>query len=483
MVMRCETVPEISSELDGAHFGDYRLTKRLLRIANSVAGTPSASFPSASGADGELEGIYRFFSNERVCAEAILEPHFQATLSRSYDEDLLVVHDTTSFVFRGSTPRKGLGRLQRSGRAQSRHGFFGHFALAVAAGTERQPLGLLGLRTFVRGTPPPGASSGRPTWYRRDKESSRWAALALDTHASVPNALHVMDREADAYENHRALLEAGIRFVVRGKSGWKRKGVRGGAKATLPELVGATPVRLTRVVELARRAPDAVGVLNQAHPPRRERTATLSVRAASILLPRPHLVSRRDPDRDRLPLNVVLVEEVAPPRGVEPVSWMLLTNEPIRTSEEIGRVVDAYRARWVIEEFFKALKTGCSFEKRQLESFEALRNALAVLSVIAWRLLLLRSLSRLGSDAPADTVASQRQLSLLRALPHLDERRFADIALPAAATAVDVLMAVAKLGGHVKNNGPPGWQILGRGYESLLLLELGWRARELLEPM
>lgn len=40
--------------------------------------------------------------------------------------------------------------------------------------------------------------------------------------------------------------------------------------------------------------------------------------------------------------------------------------------------MDAYRARWVIEEFFKALKTGCNFERRQLESFQSLRIALAI---------------------------------------------------------------------------------------------------------
>jgi hypothetical protein len=53
-------------------------------------------------------------------------------------------------------------------------------------------------------------------------------------------------------------------------------------------------------------------------------------------------------------------------------------------------VVDAYRARWVVEEFFKALKTGCQIEKRQMETYEALRIALALFLPIAVRLLALR---------------------------------------------------------------------------------------------
>jgi hypothetical protein len=50
-------------------------------------------------------------------------------------------------------------------------------------------------------------------------------------------------------------------------------------------------------------------------------------------------------------------------------------------------------------------------------------------------------------------------------------------ALPASgATVRDALYAVAGLGGHLKNNGPPGWQTLARGTQALLLLEAGWNA-------
>ena len=42
---------------------------------------------------------------------------------------------------------------------------------------------------------------------------------------------------------------------------------------------------------------------------------------------------------------------------MEPVDWLLLTSEPIDTDEQILEVVDIYRARWLIEEYFSALKT------------------------------------------------------------------------------------------------------------------------------
>jgi len=50
-------------------------------------------------------------------------------------------------------------------------------------------------------------------------------------------------------------------------------------------------------------------------------------------------------------------------------------------------------------------------------------------------------------------------------------------------TVAHALYAVARLGGHLKSNGPPGWQTLGRGYIDLLLLEAGFRiAVAMLDP-
>lgn len=473
--MRAQNASDLISEFTGAELGDERLTKRLLRIAASVATAPNNSFPQATGSDGELEGVYRFFSNTRVSLEGILEPHVRATLMRCSDDEVLVLHDTTGFAFRGGSPREGLGRLQRGERLQSQQGFFGHFALAVAADGSRQPLGVLGLRTFVRGEQRATPTTHRAWLHRENKEASRWSALASDVHLLASNAIHVMDREADSYQNYGRFLRAGIRFIIRGKVGWKRIGERDGVHGTLPELTAQTPIRLRREVHLSRRSPKAVRVLNKTNSPRSERSARLIVRAASVLLPPSHYLGCCD--RDPLPLNVVCVDEANPPSGVEPVSWMLLTNEPVDTRQQIEKIVDAYRARWTIEEFFKALKTGCAFEKRQLESLSALRNALAVFSVVAWRLLLLRSVSRRTPRAPGAAVVSGRQIELLRALPKLD-RRFAKVVVPPRATAADILLAIARLGGHLTSNGPPGWQVIGRGYDSLLLLELGWKARE-----
>jgi hypothetical protein len=153
---------------------------------------------------------------------------------------------------------------------------------------------------------------------------------------------------------------------------------------------------------------------------------------------------------------------------------MLITNEPTETVAQIFAVVDSYRARWVIEEYFKALKTGCAFEKNQLESRRTILNYLAVLAPVAWQLLLLRSLARDAPSSPADAALSKVQIEVLKAV--------AKKPLSPEPTVEEAFLAVAALGGHLKRNGPPGWQTLGKGFHDLLLFEAGWRAHASQSP-
>ena len=199
-------VRPVSSEFSRAELGDERLTRRLMTVADIAARAPASSFPEMVTGDGELEGIYRFFSNEKVTPPAIFAPHFAETRRRIGDTDVLVVHDTTSFVFGGNQKRPGLGRF-KSGLYQ---GFFGHFALAVAADGSRRPLGLVGYCAIVRHRPhgthlPAGTSA----------EYERWPELAEAVQREVPRAIHVMDREADSIAIFDRLQRAGARFVIR----------------------------------------------------------------------------------------------------------------------------------------------------------------------------------------------------------------------------------------------------------------------------
>lgn len=69
---------------------------------------------------------------------------------------------------------------------------------------------------------------------------------------------------------------------------------------------------------------------------------------------------------------------------------------------------------------------------------------------------------------PAAALFSSDQITLMGYLG--DERPRARI--PGRPTIRDMLLVVAGLGGHIKNNGEPGWIVLGRGYDDFLAAEL-----------
>ena len=122
----------------------------------------------------------------------------------------------------------------------------------------------------------------------------------------------------------------------------------------------------------------------------------------------------------------------------------------------------------MIEELNKALKTGCVVQDRQLESYDAILNMLALSLPVAVELLALRSLARTDPDRPATELLSKPELDALRHLSHRP--------LPKRPTVQDALWCIAGLGGHIKNNGPAGWQVLQRGMEKFKNFAAGWCA-------
>jgi hypothetical protein len=454
-------VPSLATELAGAQLGDARLARRLCLLAERLADRPSESFPKALD-DAELEAAYRFFGNDQVTPDGILAPHFRQTAKRAAGHTrIIVVHDTTAFEFSGQTKRAGLGHLIRP----AAQGFFGHFSLALTADGSRSPLGLAAVETVFRLKKRIGHKKWTPA--QSLGESARWVRCveaAEERLGDAVEAIHVTDREGDQYALLAALTDADRPFVIRS---FQDRRLAGEDVAYLRAAALAAKVSLRREVPLSPR-PKIQGPKGQRHPARRHRVARLSFAATTVELRRRAAAEKSS--RATMPVNVIHVFERKPPRGEPPVEWFLLTNLPVNTEDAIAFAVDCYRARWVIEEYFKALKTGCQFERRQLESAHSLLNALAILAPVAWRLLLLRHLARTEKKVPATNALTPKQLEVLRAV--------AKKPLPARPNARDAMLAVAALGGHLKSNGDPGWLVLGRGMHDLLLLEMGWRARE-----
>src|SRR4029079_15446461 len=151
----------------------------------------------------------------------------------------------------------------------------------------------------------------------------------------------------------------------------------------------------------------------KAHPPRKARIARLQFAATRVVIPRPHYL--HEPVPATLELHLVRVVEVESPEGESPVEWLLYTTLPTDTKEQVADVVDKYRARWTIEEFNAALKTGCAYEEREFESGDALLTMLAMSLPIACELLWLRSRARTDPSLPATDVLTPPQIQAPRA--------------------------------------------------------------------
>lgn len=465
--MQIEQLAPLSSEFIDVELHDKRLKRRLMSIVDAAEKSPGASLPQQAGSSAALEGTYRFVENSRVSSESIMDAHVQCTVERAAQHPFVyVIHDTTEFKFGGQKRREGLGRL-KTGTGQ---GFFGHFTTCVAPSGE--PLGTLGLYAWRREGKPKGRRSQQESQSDPNRESLRWIDSSLQAgellHGQA-NAIHLMDREGDSYGLFSFLLDSNQHFVIRLSHDRRREGGR--AAPTIPKLFEAlsdAPYYFEREVILSERNKRNIGKKKAAFPNRRKRLARLEVRATHQEIFIGNGSSAHLPPSLRL--NFVEVREPDPPTGEDPVVWRLVTTEPIDTEKQVAAIIDAYRQRWLIEEFFKAVKTGCRYQDHQLESSKTLLILLAIETAVAWRMLLLRWMAHNASDAPAERVLSTTQLSILIGIISQRKQK-----VPEKMTVPYILYEIAELGGYIKNNRPPGWLVLRRGFDQLYSMEQGWR--------
>ena len=463
----------VGDEFAGADLGDSRRTSRLLRVAQAIERNPSAGFPQSLESEAELEGFYRLINNDGFEAADLLGPHIAATVRRAREaRTTLVIHDTTTVDYSGMSPRDGLGIT--TGRKTQ--GFLAHAALMLSEETTL-PLGLVHLETITRDGTKRRDRKDTARVMRSDakRESLRWlrGIEAVETlREGAFEALHITDAEGDFFELLAYLHAQRARFVIR--AGQLDRVVTGkdDDETRLRELIDGTRPRAHREIELSARKHHENKPKGKAkkhrHPERSSRVARVAIGSCSVTLSKTRY---SDVDVEPFEINVVRVWESHPQPDEPAMEWVLFTNESVATRADLERVVDLYRRRWTIEEYFKALKSGCSLEKRQIESYDALCKVLAILAPIAYRLLLLRSLARAAPTEPATRLFSVRELTIMARAPSNQK-------LPPPTTVADALNHLARLGGHLPRNGPPGWMTLGRGYERLIELLLGWRIAE-----
>jgi hypothetical protein len=437
------------SEFALAELGDRRLTRRLVRIGTGLAQSPGGTLPQAFPAMKDLKAAYRFFHQPQIGPEQIQAPHWEATRAQCCQPgEYLLIEDTSELDYSGHDGCEDLGPI---GNGRGR-GLLLHTTLAVRVETwdlaqrpEGLAVGLLGQRSWCRRGPPKRGREGWKERIQRPRESQRWAAVLAQTQRPPAHShwVWIADREADFYEPMDHCQRAGVDFVIRAYRDRRLADQTGHLKDVLAQLAECG----TLAVELRSRAGQPA------------RTARVQVRSGTVRFRGPE---RPDGDKPDFTANVVEVQEANAPPGVEPLRWLLLTSLPCQQWAEVQRIIGRYTARWWIEEYHKALKSGVGVEESQLQQARRIETLVAVLALVAVRLLNAKWLARVHGEQPVDAqVFGPQALELLAA-------KFGRP--PDGWTHQKALVAVARLGGFLarKQDGLPGWQTIWRGWQRLM---------------
>ena len=144
------------------------------------------------------------------------------------------------------------------------------------------------------------------------------------------------------------------------------------------------------------------------------RTATLELRWAKIQIQPPRVGCKNS--WGATGLWALMAREINPPKGAEPIDWVLLSDWKIDSARTARRLVRWYGLRWGIECWHQVLKDVCRVETRQLKTAQALSRALVLDMIVAWRVLLLCRLGKAHPHLPASVLYSPGELAILEVL-------------------------------------------------------------------
>jgi hypothetical protein len=388
-----------------------------------------------------------------MSVEKMLAGHVAQTAQRCQEQsEVIVAQDTTELNYTTHKGAKGLGPI--NAHPVSR-GLLMHTALALTA--EGVPVGLLSQETWARDPATFGTAAQRRCRPVVEKESQKWltglqgVAAALPT---GPRVVLVQDREADVFAFLAAPRPAHIELIVRVCQP-RRVEVEAGSEGGPRTVLAA-----------ARQAPvlGQVRVQVPRKPDQPEHEAVLELAAAAVGVKAPRRRSADVPATSQA-LWVVRATEIAPPAGRTPIEWILLTTAVVDSLAAASRCVHDYALRWRVERFHYTLKQGCTVERLQFEEAHTLKNALALYSIVAWRLLWLTYTARQQPRAPATELMSPLELRVLE-----------EATQGAVSTAREAIRAIARLGGFPTNPAAkePGVKVLWRGLRRFEAMVEGW---------
>jgi hypothetical protein len=444
-----------ASTFGQCELGDARRTQRVVKMAASLASKLGQSVVKCMDEDAEVEGAYRLLRNPAVSSQALAEGGYAATVEHARErETLLAVEDTTSLSFSHGVAEE-LGYI--GAPKQKKKGLQVQSVLLLD-GETKSTVGLIEQHRWYRQASRLKDKNQRARQPYEKKESYKWQrssqVVSERLGETMARTISVCDRESDVYEYLHYKVNAGQRFVVRTHYNRKLDEEGGKLYELARELQGAGQYQAPIEQKGGRRA----------------RTARLEVAYAPVWLLAP---DRKQKMYSPIEATVLICREVS--RCEKPVEWILLTTEPVHSAADARRIVGYYEARWKIEEFHKAWKSGgTQVEKRRMQTADNLERLAVILAFIAVRLLQLREVVQVDKSLAKQDCSSILTETQWRVLWRKQEKRAYRKKTPP--TIEWAYYALARLGGwkDSKRTGRVGWNALWEGWFKLDMLVEGY---------
>jgi hypothetical protein len=402
----------------------------------------------------------RFLRNHSVTAEEMVRHAATGTAARVAGRDIVVIQDTSELTLGGRRARNnGYGPVGKGGALG---GLLLHAAVVLEAGSNAL-FGLIEARVWNRDD---GKVAPRRSRVTADKESQRWldvTSRAGDVLAAAKSITVISDRESDIYE-HFARRPSNADLIVRA--------CQNRQIATEDENLLLFPF-IDGLPEAGR-----IRVKIPAAPGRKERIADLAIRFSPVELRKPlHGAACDLPET--IGLTLVDVREVSMSHDGKPVHWRLLTTHAVLSLHDAHRIVDLYRMRWTIEEFFRLLKTaGFDIEAADISDPPAmikLVTATAIAGVTIMQLVKARdgTTRQQLTDAfePDDQLVLEAISAKLEGATELQKNPHPKGSLGFGA------WVVARLGGWTGYYGKPGPKVIRRGLDDFRRIKYGTALR------
>jgi hypothetical protein len=387
----------VKAEFGAAQLGHRDATQRLVRIAQAKAHNPSAPYTECFAGDRhELKAYYRFINkkHERMNPTGILSGHRRETIRRIKGQKrVLAVQDTTDLDFSSRLHCNDLGDIGKNQTGAVSHGLKMHSLLPLSE--TGLPLGVLGTSLYASHYDSQEPAPNRPI---EEKESYRWLRT-VDELAEISQwtpeteLIAVGDRESDLFElfDYRRRKARHIHLLVRARFDrcLEDEPLKLFAHLESLPVMGEATITVPRQRE-KKGKPSQPGRMSL--PARR---AKVQLRWSRVTLRAPQTAQTRQ--MSSVELWAVQLTEIDPPAGAQPLRWVLLTTVPIESHKQALRCLRWYTLRWRIEEWHRVLKSGCRMEAHQHQSAAKLACAIAIDTVMAWRVMLL---TLLGREAP-----------------------------------------------------------------------------------